>query len=293
VDAEIAQLAKRQRGYVKRQQLLALGLSPAAISRRIKIGRLIRVYAGVYAVGHLPSHPQDRAVGALLACGTGAVLSHGSAACVWGIYRRWQMPFEVTARTAHSRHGIRVHRAALLRRDIDKQLGIWVTSAARTLLDISPRMTDKSARRAVNDLRRASKLSLEQLDDVLIRFPRAPGAGRLRPLLDAPEGGPTRSELEDRFIAFAKRFDITGFETNVAVAGREADVWFPQERLIVELDGYDFHSDRVSYEGDRDRDATALALGIATIRITDPRIKNAPEREADRLGEILRARRNS
>jgi very-short-patch-repair endonuclease len=212
---------------------------------------------------------------------------------VWGIYQRWEMPFEITARTAHSRRGICVHRAALLRQDVSKQLGIWVTSAARTLLDIAPRMTDKSARRAVSDLRRARQLSLEQLNDVLTRHPRAPGAARLRPLLDVPKGGPTRSELEDRFIAFAKRFGITGFETNVPVAGREADVWFAQERLIVELDGYDFHSDRMSYEGDRDKDATALALGIATIRITDRRIRNAPEREADRLRSILRTRRNS
>jgi very-short-patch-repair endonuclease len=293
VDEHISELARRQRGYVRRVQLLGLGLRRHQIEYRVRIGRLIPVYAGVYAVGHLPTLPQDRAAGALLACGTEAVLSHGSAACVWGIFKRWQMPFEVTARTAHTRRGVRVHRARLERRDTRTQLGLPVTSPARTLLDISPRMTDKSARRAVNDLRRAGYLHLHELADVLARFPRAPGARRLRALLDVPGGGPTRSELEDRFIAFAERFQFTGFETNVRVAGRQADVWFREERLIVELDGYDFHSDRESYEGDRDNDATALALGIATVRITDPRIKATPEREADRLRKILRSRRTA
>jgi Transcriptional regulator, AbiEi antitoxin len=84
IDRLIAELAGRQRGYVKRRQLLAAGLGAKAIDYRVRIGRLIPIYAGVYAVGHVPTLPQDRAFGALLACGPGAVLSHGSAATLWG-----------------------------------------------------------------------------------------------------------------------------------------------------------------------------------------------------------------
>ena len=181
VDMLIANLANRQRGYVTRQQLLKLGLGPDAVRYRIRIGRLIPVYAGVYAVGHLPTLPQDRAVGALLACGAGAVLSHSSAATLWGIFKRWEMPFEVTARTIRQRLGIRIHRAVLGRQDISYQAGIRVTSPARTLLDIAPRMTDKALTRAVNDLRRPGYLRLDQLAELLSRFPRNPGSGRLRP----------------------------------------------------------------------------------------------------------------
>ncbi len=61
--------------------------------------------------------------------------------------------------------------------------------------------------------------------------------------------------------------------------------------MVVELDGWNFHSDRESFEDDRDEDATALALGIATIRITDPRMTDTPEREAERIRTILAKRR--
>src|SRR5438270_12184459 len=99
IDRKIAALARRQRGYVKRTQLLALGVSSQAIHRRVTIGRLIPIYSGVYAVGHLPTLPQDRAAGAMLACGEGAVLSHSTAAAAWGIFKRWEMPFEVITPT--------------------------------------------------------------------------------------------------------------------------------------------------------------------------------------------------
>ena len=290
-DAAIAALAKRQRGYVKRAQLLGLGLRSDAIAYRVRIGRLIPVYAGVYAVGHLPTLPQDRAVGALLACGEGAVLSHSTAATAWGIFRRWEMPFEVSAPRIRRRRGIIVHRTSLARRDIRTQIGLRVTSAARTLFDVAPRFGENGLRRAVADQRRAHHLHLHQLSELLERFPRAPGARRLRPLLDVPRGGPTRSGLEDKFVAFCARFGLPEPETNVWIAGREVDAWFPRERLIVEIDGYEFHSDRWSYEGDRDNDATALALGIATVRVTEARIDETPEREASRLRTILERRR--
>jgi very-short-patch-repair endonuclease len=291
IDSKIAALAKRQRGYVTRRQLLNVGLRRDAIYYRIRIGRLIRVYTGVYAVGHLPTLPQDRAMGALVACGEGAVLSHSTAACVWGIYTRWEVPFEVTAATARRRGGIRIHRSMLARRDIKTQLGLRVTSAERTVYDMAPLLSESGLRRAVSDLRRVGYLRLDALADLRARFPRAPSARRIESLLDVPPGGPTRSELEDRFVAFAARFGFTGFETNVKVAGREVDVWFPHERVIVELDGIGFHSDRTKFEDDRDNDATALALGIPTVRVTDARMKAAPELEAQRLRQILSSHR--
>lgn len=291
LDRRIAALARRQRGYITRPQVMTLGLTEKAIRHRIHTGRLIRVYSGVYAVGHLPTLPQDRAYGALLACGPTAVLSHGTAACVWGIWTRWEIPFEVTAASRRTRGGIRVHRAKLDRRDVITQIGLRVTTAARTVFDIAPRLTERALRRAIADLRRPGHLHIHQLADLLERLPRSPGARRVRPLIDVPRGNPTRSDLEDRYFAFAQRWGLPRPETNVWVAGREVDIWYPRERVIVELDGWHFHSDRESFEDDRDEDATALALGIATIRVTDPRMTNSPEREAARIMTILRARR--
>jgi Transcriptional regulator, AbiEi antitoxin len=290
IDKTIAALARGNRGYVTRRQLRDLGLGVEAIRYRVKIGRLIPVYNGVYAVGHLPTLPQDRAFGALLACGPRAVLSHGSAASLWGIFRSWDTPFEVTVRSARRRRGIRIHRAALTRADITVQLGIRVTSPARMLLEITPRIRDKTLTRGVNNLRHERYLTLEQLADVLERYPRHPGAARLRPFVETPRG-PTRSDFEDRLIPFCDRFGLPEPQINVFVAGREVDAFFPVERVIVELDGYEFHSSKDSFRSDRKNDAEALAADLVTVRITEDRLEHAPEREAERLHRILEGRR--
>ena len=286
VDRRIAALAKRQHGYVRRVQLLALELGAEAIRYRAKSGRLIRVFEGVYAVGHLPALPHDRAYGALLACGPKSVLSHGSAATLYGIYRRWDMPFEVTVPTKRRRRGIRIHRAKLARRDTSMEEGIRVTSPARTLLDMAPRLTDKQRRRAFNKLRLSHNLTEEQLRDVLERFPRHPGAQRLRALAGMHRGA-TRSGLEDKLADFCERWGLPEPRINEKINGREVDAYFPNERLIVEIDGYDVHSGRVSFEDDRDRDAEMLALDLPTVRVTEERMDNDPEREAERLRRIL------
>jgi very-short-patch-repair endonuclease len=288
-DARIAELAGRQRGYVTRRQLLALGESRTEIAYRVKTGRLIPDYAGVYAVGHLSKDPMDRAHGAVLACGDRAVLSHQSAATLWGIYRHWQRPFHVTDVSEHRHRGIAVHRSSLHPHDRTRQLGLPVTSPARTLLDNAPRMTRKALTRAVNDLRRQGFLNLSDLVELLIRAPRHPGARRLRPFAHT-QRGPTRSEFEDAFHAFTRRFGLPNALVNTTLHGLEVDAYFPDHGVIVELDGWDFHSSRDSFESDRDRDATMLALGIVTVRITWERLFERPEREAGRLLRILERR---
>jgi hypothetical protein len=271
---------------VRRAQLLGLGLGAEAIRYRAKSGGLIAEYAGVYAVGHVPTLPQDRAAGALLACGPKSVLSHGSAATLYGIYRRWDMPFEVTVPALRRRTGIRTHRAKLTRRDTSMQDGLRVTSPARTLLDMAPRLTDKQLRRGVNKLRLSNGLTEEQLRDVLERFPRHPGAQRLRALAGMHRGA-TRSGLEDKLADFCERWGLPEPIVNEKINGREVDAYFPNERLIIEVDGYDVHSGRVSFEDDRDRDAEMLALDLPTVRVTEERMDNEPAREAERLRRIL------
>jgi hypothetical protein len=287
-DARIAELAGRQRGYVTRRQLLALGENRNAITHRVEVGRLIPDHAGVYAVGHLSKDPLDRAFGAVLACGDKAVLSHQSAATLWGIYRHWRRPFHVTATGGHSRRGIVVHRAGLHHRDRTWQLGLPVTSPARTLMDNAPRMTQKALTRAVNDLRR-SYLNRSDLIELLIRSPRHPGASRLRQFADSTRG-PTRSEFEDAFQAFIDRYGLPQPLINSELHGFEVDAYFPQHGVAIELDGWDFHSSRYSFESDRDRDAALLAYGIVTVRITWDRLIDSPEREARRLRAILEQR---
>jgi very-short-patch-repair endonuclease len=195
----------------------------------------------------------------------------------------------VVAETDHRRPGIRIHRVTLTRGDARRHLGIRVTSPARTVFDVAPRLTDKALTRAVNELRIARRLRLEHLGELVARLPRHPGASRVRPLIESRQG-PTRSELEDSFAAFAGQFDLPPFEFNARVAGYEVDVLFPEQRVIVELDGFEFHGTRQAFEKDRERDATTLAAGHITVRITWERLTNAPDKEAARLHAILAAR---
>jgi hypothetical protein len=151
-------------------------------------------------------------------------------------------------------------------------------------------MRPKSLTRAINDARRAKLLTLDQLADVVRRNRPHSGARLLQPHLNNLHN-PTRSDLEDDFLPFCARYHLPTPLINVEVYGFEVDAYFPAERLIVELDGWDFHRDRDKFESDREQDATMLAHQIATIRVTKPRLDTDPDREAARLHTILRGRR--
>jgi len=291
LDSRIAAVAHDQQGDITTGQLLRLGLGRDAINYRAKTGRLYRLYQGVYAVGHRPVSPLSRAMAAVLACGEGAVLSHGSAATLWGITKEWRTPLEVTARSARRRDRLRIHRSkTLTENDITEHFGIPVTTPARTLLDVAGRLDDAALARAVNDLRLAHYLHLRDLADLLDRHPPTQ-AKRLRKHLAHPRRAPTRSEFEDAFLLFAKRHGLPDPLVNTYVAGHEADILFPAHKLAIELDGYETHGTREQFERDRDRDPDLLAAGVATVRLTWDRMHEQAEREAARLRRILARRK--
>jgi very-short-patch-repair endonuclease len=289
-DQALAGLAARQHGYVTWDQLRAVGLSREQIAHRGRLGSLIRVHRGVYAVGHLPLTPVAQASAAALACGPGAILSHGSAATLWKLQKDWHRPYEVTVAGDRRPKGIRVHRCrTLTTKDVTTHYGIRVTSPARTLLQIAPRLTEPALARAYNDGLLARYLREAHLQELLSRRANDPGAAALRHLVPR-KGGPTRSELEDTFKAFLRRYGFPEPEMNVHVAGLLVDAWFPDHRLIIEIDSIEFHSGRLSFETDRNRDAIALEHGLATLRITHERMTETPDAEARRLETILERR---
>jgi very-short-patch-repair endonuclease len=288
IDQAIGDLAEGQRGHVVRWQLLKLGLSAKAIQYRIRLGRLIPVFPGVYAVGHRRPHPMDRAMAAVLACGDGAVLSHGSAASLWGFFDRWDEPLEVIVARHRRPKATRVHRCQLAPADKKRHHGIPVTSPARTVLDCAPRV--RNLGRFVKDALLSPWLKEGQLADAIRRYPHNPAARRVQ---EAAFGGPglTHSDLEDKFVAFLKRFGIKMPELQVPMDGRVLDAFYPEEGVIIELDSWQFHRDRFTFERDREKDAEALITGLATVRITDERMDHEPEDEATRLWAILARRR--
>jgi Transcriptional regulator, AbiEi antitoxin/Protein of unknown function (DUF559) len=262
-DREIAEIAHRQHGLVTRSQLLRAGFADTAIAYRVQTGRLIRLHRAVYAVGHRPPSPHARAMAAVLACGPGAVLSHRSAAALWGL-GRWQRRIEVTARSGHRHDGVQTHRSRTLTLDdVTRHYGIPVTTPARTLQDLRRVLDRASLTRAVND-------------------------ARLRHLVKVDaETGPTRSVLEDAFLAFIDRHDLPRPEVNQHVADYEVDMLWRPEQLIAELDGRAYHHD--AFEADRERDAVLITAGFRVVRVTWRRLTQQEEREAGRFRALLAA----
>ncbi len=289
-DVLLARLAARQYGHVSYAQLIELGFTRSEIATRIRLGRLIRVYPGVYAVGHPRPEPIARAAAAVLACGDQAALSYFSAAALWGFVKRWPQIPEVTVPARRRPSGIRVHlHPALESQDIRRHRGIRVTSPARTVLDIAPRLTQARRARAVNEARLNAGLRVNHLADAIARNPYHRGTRLLRPFAEHATG-PTRSEFEDRFLAFAREYGLPTPQMNVRVIGYEVDALFADAKVVVELDGWEFHSSKRSFERDRERDAALLAAGYVSLRVTWERLTGAPQREAARLQAILISR---
>ncbi|HWE14035.1 MAG TPA: type IV toxin-antitoxin system AbiEi family antitoxin domain-containing protein [Solirubrobacteraceae bacterium] len=281
----MAIIAQRQHGNVTYAQLIGHGHTDASIGWRVRRGRLFRVHPGVYAVGRLPSTPLERAAAAVLACGPAAALSHRGALAVWGFATTWPAAFDVVVTCDRRPQGITTHRYTnLTRRDIRVQLGIRATSPARTVLDCVPLLNVRDRTRTVNAALHTPFLTQSQLADVRRRFPAHPGSTLLDPFLD---GNPTRSPFEDDFTAFCARQNLPRPQINIPVAGHTVDALFEPQRLIVELDGWEFHRDRQTFESDRDRDADTLAAGYRTLRITWDRLHQHPGAEAQRLRQIL------
>ena len=289
IDAEVVQRAAKQYRNITREQLREIGLvSNHAVARR---GWLCPVHRGVYSVGGPPTTGLEHAAAALLACGDGAALSHSAAMTLYGMWSRWELPIHVVVPSDRRPSGIKVHQlAGLTERDIRRRKGLRVTSPARTLLDMAPTMSDTALKRRVNEARRAELLLLADVVDVVERFPHHPGTRRLKPMLTV-RGGPTRSEWEDEFPAFCKQYELPEPVMSTRVAGYEADALFPDERIVIELDSWKFHSDPEAFESDRDRDVDRLVAGFWTVRITWERIKYRSQREATRLHQLLRRRR--
>jgi hypothetical protein len=219
-----------------------------------------------------------------LACGADAVLSHDSAAALWGI-RTWPAQPEVTAPQGRRRPGIRTHRTeTLTRTDIRRHRNLRVTSPSRTILDIQGRLSDRQLVRAVNDLRLHQHLGPTELERLL------KASARVSRLID-PAQNPTRSGKEDAFVAFCRRHGLPTPTTNAKLFGHEVDALFAAEKVIVEIDHWDTHNSYKSFESDRERDAVAAEHGYLTVRVTTARLAADPAREAARLHKILERRR--
>jgi very-short-patch-repair endonuclease len=279
-DRGIARVAGRQYGVITRAQLIDLGLTPDAIVLRVNSSRLHRLHRGVFAFGTPVLTPNGHRLAAVLACGPAAVLSHKSAAAVWGLLPTAQTVIDVTvpAKSADARRGIRVHRTRSLHPD-DVQIldGIPITSIARTILDLAGVLRPGQLLRAVEQTGRLHKLDLNTLQATIDRSPNRKGTKALRAILaDFTAAPATRSELERDFLGVVTDAGLPRPRLNVRVAGLEVDAYWPQWTLVVELDGRAYHSDPGVFERDRVRDGRLQRAGNQVLRVTYKRLHGQP-----------------
>ena len=266
-------MARRQHGVVGRSQLIELGLTESNIEYRLQAGRLQVLHRGVYGLGPLQS-TLARWMAAVLAGGTGAVLSHRSAAELWGLIGGSSGPIHLTVSSKRRRPGILLHRSSVLEDERTEVERIPVTTVPRTILDCASAMTERRLERLINEadvLRLYDHLSLPTL---LHRYPRRPGSRALRVALDKRNAGSTRtrSELEELLLELVDELGLQRPELNVTLQldGEtiEIDALWRAERIAVELDSRQFHDTPLAFERERRRDRRLSAAGWRPVRIT-------------------------
>jgi very-short-patch-repair endonuclease len=290
-EAEISALAAGQHGVVTRAQLLKLGVSPAAVGRRVKAGRLRPLHDGVYVVG--PFEP-DRAVqmAAVLAGGPAATLSHISAMHMLNLFPHpppRPVHVSVPGSGRSRREGIVFHRVAGLAADewtvIDR---IRVTAPGRTIVDVAGMLGSHELESVLAAAERERLITGPELSALPERYPGRRGVVILRALLRM-QSGPhfTRSEAERRCRDILRAAGLPAAHANVAIGPYELDLFWPDYNVAIEIDGWAYHSSRSRFEGDRRKDAWLRARGIEVIRLTWRQITQDAIATAVMVGQAL------
>lgn len=280
-DTLIAALARRQFNRISRTQLCELGLGRTAIAHRVAAGRLVIVEQGVYAVAPVLEDDWGTWSGATLTA-PNTKLSHASASSAWGFWvpkRR----FEIVTRPGHGgprRHGgLLVFRSRSLDGECTELSDIPITTVPRTLLDLSRDargVSDPALARAVREAIRLDRTTLLELTEFIRERHRRRGARRLMKVLSRYSGLPlerARSGAEVRALEHLRQAGHPTPNLNDRIAGEQADLSWPQWRLIIEIDGGPFHLD---VGEDARKEAIWRAAGWTVRRISSDDVYRRP-----------------
>lgn len=276
----IRQLAEKQHGVVAHRQMIARGLGVRLIESRIAQGQLIPLHRGVFALGHRRIGLYGAWMAAVLACGPGAVLSHGTAAQLWGI-RGSRKPIEVTRVSGHRRpHGVRLHQTRSLPAEhVTVEAGIPVTTIERTLLDMAPRLDAKQLEHDLVEADRSRRLRWLRLWQALTEHGRGrKGVKRLKRIAAQadPRFADAVSMSEVDFLILCREEGLKMPQVNVLVEGKKVDFYWPEERLIVEADSYGYHGDPRAFELDHQSTVDLEVAGYRVHRTTYKMLESNP-----------------
>jgi hypothetical protein len=291
---EVARLGRQQHGVISVCQLHEIGYVEGSIAKAVAAGRLHRLHRGVFAVGHTDLSAHGKCLAAVLGCGKGALLSHWSAAWLLGLMPATApVPIHVTTPIPRKKRlGLLIHRSRTLTED-DRSLeqSIPVTSVPRTALDLAARVRPRSVNRLLQRSEELGLFDLPEFESVLARNRGHRGAGPLRRAIAIYEPPPfTRSGLEERFFELVMEHGLPRPATNYVEAGYELDVYWPELRFAVELEVYETHGSRLSFEEDAVRQEELKLAGIEMIHVTGPRLKREPRRVMEHVRRLLEMR---
>ena len=241
------------------------------MQRRVADGRLRVIHRGVYAIG--PLTRRGAWLAAVLACGEAAVLSHRDAAMLWDLRRTDRTAIDVTviATSRRSRRRLTIHSAAEIHPDDRAEVdGIPVTSVARTLLDLAEVVPAEHLRRAYEAAERHGLLDMHAVHELIARSNGRRGLSALRALFDYDPAiaVESKSDLESRFLDLVRDAGLPLPQLNVLVEGFLVDAYWPQARLVVELQSWEHHGHRQAFERDHERLAHLQVAGYAVLPLT-------------------------
>lgn len=275
----IDELLRNHDGVITLAQARLAGLDKDAVKRRVNSGHWRRCSRGVYFVADRPFTDAARIRVAVWGNGDTAVAS-GLAAAWWhGLVPAAPAMVDVTLpRTAHSRtrDGIRLRRRDLAAVDVVERRGLRVTSVTLTAVETSAVVMDRA-------LQRDTQLS--QLWQAQLRNKGRYGSPRARLMLQAAGDG-TRSKAERLLVTIFRRAGVTGWVANCPIGPYVVDFVFREHKVIVEIDGFAFHSDAEDFIRDRTRQNYLILHGWQVLRFTWWDLVERPERV---IAEVRRA----
>jgi very-short-patch-repair endonuclease len=291
-DHRIARLAAAQEGVVRHCDLLDLGLTQAQIRHRRDAGRLIDLHPEVYAVGHDRLSVAGLRLATVWTYGHKAALSHRSAAAAWGLRASGGGRFEVTVATTAGlveRDGTRLHRTG---RPLETtRLGLLpITTPARTLLDLAGVVPSHQLEAALKQADVLDLFDLVGLRAAVAAHPRHPGRRPLSTALDAAartELALTLSDLEELFRVLCARRGLSQPAANARLLRWRVDFFWPDQRLVVETDGWGTHKTRAAFEDDRKRDQALVVAGYRVVRFTYRQVVDTPDDVGAALARLL------
>lgn len=289
----IGDLADRQHGVVSWRQLVDAGFDRGVITRLAAKGWLRRVHQGVYAVGRGELTPDGRCMAAVLAHGASAVISHQSAAGLWGLVEKRPGVVDVTVALRAGRRGrdtITVHRSTnLTALDTTTRRRVPVTRPARTLIDCAEHAPRRKIERLLDSAQRLGLFDAAQYRAAIERHPGRQGAARLTKVLDDHDAGSTATAnaFEELFIDICDAHNLPRPQTNQRLNAIKPDFRWPDARLIVETDGWATHGTRRAFEADRERDVELTTEGWRVLRFTWHHLTRRPHWVAAKVRQAL------